>query len=114
MTVSYRLRKASEIMLERGLMRGQLWHSFGKAGPVCLKGAILVAYEGRYNSEAARALAVVDATVVRLGLPHAMRRDGYGLRHNPSIQWSNDWAKDADEVAHILKLAAEDAELQGV
>ena len=115
MTDADALRKAAQIVREKGLARGVGWDDEGR---VCLHAAIIEALGGnRHSSPGNRGiklLCVVDRTVRTLGLPCSERPDGHGKRGYPSVQWSNDWAKDADEVAHILKLAAEDAELQGV
>lgn len=102
------LRHAARIVLERGLARGIIGDGQGR---VCLNGALLAAREIGSFAVSSAALAAVDRQVILLRLPYQYRADGYGIRINPSIQWSNDWARDADEVAHVLKLTAETVEL---
>lgn len=105
------LRGASNMVLERGLARG-----IGRdpEGQVCLNGAIVYTAEelGLSGNLAWKALEHVDARVVAMGLPTQPRRDGYGTRISRAVQWSNDWAAGAEQVAEILKLTAEDVELE--
>ncbi len=108
------LREAANVIQERGLARGTLEDLFGH---VCLAGAINCAATGDPNKlwcDTTRTLVDhLNRMVTHLGFPTYPRSGGCGERTDPAIQWSNDWAKDADDVAHLLKLTAEDVELSG-
>lgn len=105
------LRRSASVVRERGLARGMIED---REGHLCLSGAIVEALQqvdGATFEHHDLALGAANRRVVAMGLPHTVRADGYGDRADAAIQWSNDWARDADEVAEILKLTAEDVEL---
>lgn len=85
----------------------------GKNGPMCIAGAVSHALTGEARqawiglaSELNQELAVIMRD--RLGLDCCMERHDFPW----PAGWNNTIARDADEVIHVLKMAAEEIELQ--
>ena len=110
-TKATKLREAATIMQERGLAR---WDAEAPNRSVCIGGALSLALTGRancWNSDVNDLLNDVSRTLCRLG---RMKSDSTDYPYAKAVNWNNTVARDADEVAQMLKLTAEDIELGAV